>query len=338
VDSIPQVDESYKKDVAQKYQSAISFFERTASVMLDSKREVNKNRFIYDLEIDKIDEKLNEEDFWKKTETLFTKIMDFFELDSVVVYSSHHYSYNELDQEIVLHKNRSFLRSLPKSIGFESPQMINEIINAQGVLLPNEYLYDWIKPKRYFGTEKAILFCKQTAIGRILLFAVGYDHKADMSSEKFEFLREVIVSRFFDFVDKSLFAIEMDYVVQETGHMLGRGWGTAMGGFKIIDEIVKESVIKLEDDQKERWDANLWTIKDGLTRIEIIKQNFYLFNSHLLSKNDGKSPSKHDNYYVNQSDDTGQKNEEYFDLISVVDSLREFFFLSRSEEHTSERV
>jgi signal transduction histidine kinase len=80
-----------------------------------------------------------------------------------------------------------------------------------------------------------------------------------------------------------MLGLELDYLMSETGHLMGRAWGKVYSGYDTLKDLVSLDSVSPED--TELMQLAMWNMEDGLVQLELIRQNFYAFRERRLGVN-----------------------------------------------------
>lgn len=116
-------------------------------------------------------------------------------------------------------------------------------------------------------------------------------------------------TRVFRFIEAALGAIELDDLMAETGHLMGRAVGKVQSGFEVLQELLPESLP--ETVIGKQYQLARWALEDGATRLDLIRQNFYAFAGQ--------------RQHVDAEQVFDPAFSENFDMIEVLNEMRPFF-------------
>jgi signal transduction histidine kinase len=184
-----------------------------------------------------------------------------------------------------------------------------------------DYL-NWLNPRSILGAEHGVLFGRELIGGHVAVLAFGLGEER-LTPWQRAALYDAVTSRIFGFIDRALFGIELDHLMAETGHLMGRAVAKVALGVSTLQEFL---YTEPSQQDQEIYRAALWAIEDGKTRLELIQQNFYAFQTRRKWREEQELATE---FLVNMED---------FDAIEALNSMRSYFDRAVAEADRKEIV
>jgi signal transduction histidine kinase len=241
------------------------------------------------------------EELWERVQAAFGRIVKSLSMESAVLF---HSDYQDSSQMKLCAFYPPTMRP-PALFSLASYQEF-EWLEAEGwVGLPKEDGYfDWLIPETLLGVKHGVLFGREL-VGHLTMIGFGLKTTTLGSIER-RALQDA-VARIFRFLTTGLAAAELDHLMTETGHLMGRAMGKVISGVQALQDTL--TIPPPESDDSGLIRLALWAIEDGQIRLEPIRQNFYSFQSRRR-----------------QSSDLGEQSYlESFDALREVEKMRNHF-------------
>ncbi len=215
--------------------------------------------------------------FWSRVRHLMNMIVDKVHLRSGIVLFNNRDNYQKLLTQVIVPSGQHAVESISLSDDQELHTLTTSdrgfiIPAAQG---PLSWLNDFCQP--IFGTDAAIIYARHVFAGKLVV--IGFGFNPDIRLTRFErFILKDSVVKLFNFINTALSRIELDHMMAETGHMLGRAAGDLKHG---VDVLHKYGHTEHESDPIDIIDARKsarHSIESGLLRLDLIIRNYHAFS------------------------------------------------------------
>jgi hypothetical protein len=273
-EKIPVIDEITWKKNESNIKEAVALMEVIATRTLHKSILLKGEEFIQSLGINMTNINIGEKKLWSNVENSFLKIMNYLEFDTAAIYASYYSDYSDMKCQFFLPP----LGNRPTSLGLPSYGSFKWLEKKKISTFPtyNDH-FSWLNPKTFFKAKYAIIFASEMHNDHLII--AGFGINKEIKSFQKIILYETINNHIFRFIENALFGITLDNLMVETGHLMGRAYGKIAIG---SNQLKKFSLHNWKKDQEEILQDAFWTIEDGVTRLELIKANFYSFRSHRL--------------------------------------------------------
>lgn len=266
---------------------------------------------------------LSEHDLWENIKSILDEIVEQLNLSSAVIYLSDLENYQQMHCKAFCPNTLS----PPETISVQSTQELQLLIeNEMGVLVPNsKNKLNWLGKnmvKLLFGSNDGIIYGKNIFAGKLLI--VGYGFKEYKEKSKFEIrtLKEA-TNRLFKIANNALSTVELDHIMSEAGHMLGRARNDIEAGMNALKKygftIRKKDSARVTEIKQDSHNA----IDSGLTRISLIIKNYNAFKT---------IRNIHINHRI-----TEQRSRHLRKELNVVDVINYFISLYSDELKSSKK-
>jgi len=277
VDRIPHISNLKKEEYEQDIRFIINVLENIAVGAIQKGSIFNRERLVDRLKLNGANEHLDEEGIAKKLAFACSRIVKYLDFDTYSIYKSSPERYTEMKR---LH-SYGVNNALGKSIGFPTYECFKFFKQKQGALLPSiKKNAIWIDPNIYFGAVKAIAFSIETIGGEMFYIGFGYNRKMPPSPLQFDTLRYAVRRAMQNFLENSYFAVTLDQLTRETGHMLGRASAKIEVSLTAFYELLEKHKIDPED--QEHYDHHKNTSEDGVWNLRLIQHNYHTFKESRL--------------------------------------------------------
>ena len=254
---------------------------------------------------------IGEEQLWHTVAQALGRIIEKLGLTSAVVYAARHRD----PTEMLLVAAFPDAIAVAPSFGFTSKAEFDRLQGESWVNIPSsgDFL-DWVMPRQLFANERGILFGGEMIGGNLILIGFGQGERP-LAPHGRVALYDAVTSRIFRFIDNAFFGIELDHLMAETGHLMGRAVGKVSLGAQVLDRMNRDYLQHAASADVSIYRKALWAIEDGRTNLELIRQNFYAFQTR-------RRNAEAKNHIV--VDETAG-DLEIFDVASVVANMRGYF-------------
>lgn len=320
--------------IESKIKESVELMEIIATKTLNRGLLSEGEEFIQSLGLDKININVGEKKLWHEVETACSKIVNYFKLESAVFYSSDYSDYTDLKRRLSL----PFSVGIPNAMGLPSYESFKWLTKQNFVTIPHvsEHIY-WLTPQTYFKTDSALLFAREMHDGHLIIAGFGVNAEKPINTFQITIIQEAVNNKVFRFIEIALLGITLDQLMSETGHLMGRAYGKVALGTRQLKEFAPHIHAQ---DHEEIMEQSFWAIEDGITRLDLIRSNFYAFKSHRLRTEKLEDLDQTGKFYISDSRDqiTGDTNlpealkmryheegKTEIDIIAVLDGLKNFF-------------
>jgi hypothetical protein len=317
-----------------KIKESVELMEIIATRTLNRGLLSEGEEFIQSLGLDKININVGEKKLWHEVGTACSKIINYFKLESAVFYSSYYSDYTDLKRRLSL----PFSVGIPDAIGLPSYKSFKWLTEQNFVTLPHlsEHIY-WLTPQTYFKTDTALLFAREMHDGHLIIAGFGSNAEKPLNTLQETIIHEAVNNKVFRFIEIAILGITLDQLMSETGHLMGRAYGKVALG---AGQLRKFAPHIHAPDHEKILEQSFWAIEDGITRLDLIRSNFYAFKSHRLRTEKLEDLEQTGKFYISDSRDqiTGDTNlpealkmryyeegKTEIDIVAVLDGLKNFF-------------
>jgi hypothetical protein len=320
---IPVINErEWKEKEEPKIKEAVTLMGIIATRTLHKSMLFQAADFIQSLGLDKISINIGEDRLWFELGKVFPKILEYFNFDNTAIYASIYSDYTDLKCRLSLppHSNH------PGSLGLRSYGSFEWLTKQNFFTIPTSHRYfSWFNPNTFFKSESAIIYAKEILDGHLIIVGFGGNRIKEINAYQRVVLYDTIINNVFKFIENAFFGITLDHLMIETGHLMGRAYGKVASGNKQLKKI--EPYITAPN-KGEIIDQAFWAIDDGVTRLELIKSNFYSFRSHRIRSDeqmDFEEKSGDHEIPENLRQGCQKETKEKVDIIAVINGLKCFF-------------
>jgi signal transduction histidine kinase len=214
------------------------------------------------------------EELWERVQEAFGRIVQALPLASAVLFHSNQRDFLHLDLRAFYSPNAK----PPELFSFTSYQEFEWLEIEGWVNLPTKAIQlSWIRSETLLGVNRGVLMGRELA-GHLTMLGFGLKTKRLLKVER-RGLQDA-AARLFRFLATGLVAAELDHLMAETGHLMGRAMGKVISGVQALKSTLAIPPAKSGDSELFR--LALWAIEDGQSRLELIRQNFYSFQARRL--------------------------------------------------------
>ncbi len=229
------------------------------------------------VELGSVETAVTEEILWRRVTSALERVVDYFVLGSGAVYASEWGNYTDMKREVLVPAHLD----VADAFGLPTYDDFKFLAQQDGMMLPTkEHDLWWFSPTKYFASEFALVFGRETSAGYLIMLGFGWDGRTGPNASQEAEIVQVVSKKLFPFIERSLSSIQLDYLMSETGHLMGRSAGMIASGYDALMRVVRSNLDNSEDAEELR--LALWALEDGLTRLELIRQRFYTFRERRL--------------------------------------------------------
>lgn len=232
--------------------------------------------------IEKIEKELSNiittrQKLWEQINSLFKFICINLNLNSALLWVTNRWNYQLLN-------HRSYYNvppDSPRTLSFDCQEHLTNIVySGKGVILPTQNTdLKWLDSDQLtnmFGSENAILYGNRVFGTRAVVLGFGFRKNYLLSKLERIILREV-VDKLFQFIRNAMFASEINFVMGETGHMLGRSLSGIDAGYEYFKRFGFDSGAASNQDNKDTIKNAHAMMQLGISNLQLIIKNYYAF-------------------------------------------------------------
>lgn len=307
-DEIPIADARIQSVIEQHLTTITSLLQTILSRLIYANRG---DQFIHNLGLGQPSIHITEQELWSIVEKALNTIIQQLDLATAVLYASSYSDYTDMKCRIKIGRS---IEKIPEVVGLASYSEFEWLQNQEWTLIPKQGAnLAWIEARIYFGSDSAMLFAAEMIGGHLVLLGFGIEPDAKLNLFQRTILYEAVTARVFRFIENALFRVELDELLAETGHLMGRAIGKVKSGADVIAELLPTEILKPQNE--ELVESARWALDDGLMRLELIRQNFYSFGSRRHAIETGLI------------DDGADINEQRYcvDVVATLGAMQSFF-------------
>jgi Histidine kinase-, DNA gyrase B-, and HSP90-like ATPase len=310
---IPRISKEMKVQYLAEIGNIVDVFEYIAVEALQRGSLFDRDRLIEKLNLSSPSEQLDENQISEKLGYASKKLIENLDFESFSIYKSTFEGYGKL----IRIRSAEVEKSVGEVIGFDTYSDFNNFRKHEGVIFPSldKCLY-WLNPMVYFNRDSALVFSIETYGGEFFLIGFGFSSANTPSELQMETIRYAVRKVMLHFLDYAYFAVTLDHLTQETGHMLGRTSAKIEVGVDAFNKLFSHNDLKEGD--KEYYEHHKWTLQDGIWNLRLIENNYHNFKESRLGRK------------VNH-----KTQVESYDLVSVINRMTEMFVRMA---HENERI
>ncbi|MCY2926092.1 MAG: ATP-binding protein [Planctomycetota bacterium] len=215
---------------------------------------------------------ITEDVMWTSVERALTGLAEYAALDTAALYVGRSSDYTNLVRQAVYAKQTTRLAETFTLPSYDEFAWLTR--NVPLTIPTRSGGLTWLSPEVGFGTRAATLFAKEMVGGHLVL--LGFGHNRPIKAFQEALVYETVMSKIMSYIDTAMLRVELDTLMSETGHLMGRAWGKVAAGYSTLRRVQLSAV---DSAQQPRVDMALWAMEDGVTRLELIRQNFYSFRT-----------------------------------------------------------
>lgn len=305
-DQVPVLDDATRRLVEYEVRRSLSLTQRFLTRTLTSGMLFGGEDLIDKLITDEPTLGISLADIWSTLEGHLYHITQALRLECAVAYVAEDRDYTELRQVAAagLQTNTSHTLSFPSEDEFRWVE------NQNWVNLPrHREPLAWLTPLTLLSARNATLFAHEFPAGYLVLLAFGVNNRRRLTPSERTTLYDAVNTRVFRFLEAALSAVELDELMAETGHLMGRAVGKVQSGFEVLQELLP--TVLPQSQRTRRYQLACWALEDGATRLDLIRQNFYAFAGQRRQ--------------VDAEKIFDPAFSEDFDVIAILRGMRSFF-------------
>ena len=308
-DRIPIITHQQRHAIEKDLLSAIALAQILLQRLLNVESLFRGSNELGDLGLGQPDLHINAPKLWTTVEGALERLCRALSLTSAAVYAARYR--DTADMKLVASIPRSIAK--PSELALASSAEFAWLQTQNWVNVPNDGArFGWFIPKTILATSRGLLFGREMVGGNLVILCVGFSSD-DLPPPARAVLYDAVNAQVFRFIDNALFGIEMDNLMAETGHLMGRAMGKVSLGVETLRRILPKAQEK-GSRLDQRYQNALWAIDDGETHLELIRQNFYAFQTR-------RRQGDPDHAAVGHLEST----YSVFEVASVIDTMRTFF-------------
>lgn len=226
-----------------------------------------------------------EQELWPDVESALARLCNRLGQQGALVYISSYDDYNELNLAVdTSHQGAS------RALSFRSFEEFSSLCEDGPIFLPSTRHLNWLDPKSLFKTEHAILFARRTSVKRLLAI-IFLPINRQVSPTSLKTISEFVEGPLAVYVDNALFGIELDTLMVETSHLLGRAIGQVRLGSIAIEESMDDLVNDRPVDEI-YLKAAQQAVTNGLLRLELVQSNLAAFSLQRRASDETEATDK----------------------------------------------
>lgn len=309
-DQVPTLETQTRKQIEYESKRSISLLERFMSKTSSAEMLFGEDGLIAQIGLDEPSPSITLEKMWSDVKSSMKRIADFLPITAAAAYTASDRDYTDMDLETFYSSNGE----ISPKIQLASFEEFSWLQGENWVNVPRKVHghFAWLDPRELLKADHAILFGRAIVGGNLILLAFAFNETERLSPSQRTVLYDAVTSRIFPFIEAAMSAIELDDLMAETGHLLGRAVGKVDSGYSSLQEILPEEMVA--DSNSKEYRLAKWAVDDGLTRLNLIRQNFYSFAAR-----------RRNVQIANSKISTHKELPEHVDVIEVIDSMRNFF-------------
>jgi signal transduction histidine kinase len=215
---------------------------------------------------------ITEANLWSKLRRTLKTVVELLDITVAAVYFADYRDYTSLAKVVSYTRDREPRSSLQ----FKSIEEFRHITEKRWLALPTGDENTWLQPQSLLGTGHALLFAQEMRSSHLLVVAFGMSHRQRLDSAEKASLWDFVNSKLFPYIGRAFAAIDLDQLLGEAGHLLGRSVGTVKSAAESLQEILSEIAPAGQLGELEReFEVADWALKAGVMKLEVIRQNFY---------------------------------------------------------------
>lgn len=317
---IPSISESKKRELVNGAAEVVKLVEIIATRSLQHIQFQEGEEFLQHLLTNRAEINVGEAVLWKEIEFALDKIVHYLPLETAAVFASTHDDFTRLVRRAAVVGDVE----IAKEVAFSSHAQFDEVKEFNGLKLPQEEgAASWMSPMTCFGTDSAFVFARETNTGQLVLIGFGHQAGQELNHVQRLILYEAVNSRLFHFIENALFGVELDHLMGEAGHLMGRARAAVVSG---IDNLSKWFLMEAENpDDVEFHKLCRWAIEDGLMRLNLIRKNFYAFRGHRLGVDPEITTEEDFSSIPSSPREPIDETPKPVDVVAILDDLSGFF-------------
>jgi signal transduction histidine kinase len=316
---IPSVDGKAKSAIRMDVERLVSLAERFFDRTVNTGPLFRDEELLGQLGLERPELNIGLDELWQSVQRAFEKITRVLPVKSAVAFSAKYRDINSLKRKALVPATLEIAETLPLA----SLEELEWLQGESWVNVPCEGDYlSWLNPHSLLASEHGVLFGRELIGGHVAVLAFGLG-KERLTPWQRAALYDAVTSRIFSFIDRALFGIELDHLMAETGHLMGRAVAKVALGVSTLQELLYTEPAKQDP---EIYRAALWAIEDGKTRLELIQQNFYAFQTRRKWREEQELAVEF------------LASMEAFDAIEALNSMRSYFDRAVAEADRKEIV
>lgn len=306
VSQIPVLDSKAKTAIEFEVGSLVSLAERFLDRTINTRLLFRDEELLDQLGLERPELNTGVNELWSSVQRALEKIARVLPVKSAMAFTAKYRDINMLKRKALVPPNINVAETFPLA----SLEELEWLQGESWVNVPCDGKhFRWLEPRSLLGTEHGVLFGREMIGGHVVVLAFGLGDER-LTPWQRAALYDAVTSRIFGFIDRVLFGIELDHLMAETGHLMGRAVAKVALGVRTLQGQLERSSAEEDQDMRK---ASLWAIEDGKTRLELIQQNFYAFQIRRQWREE------------QAAEESSPLEREEFDAIEVLISMRNYF-------------
>ena len=252
-----------------------------ARQVLDATNIPASEALIAGLDLTRLEPQIGEGELWNSVGRALTKVTETLGLQSFAVFSGPRSQYEELTL-----RTHGGLASVPnRHIGFRSRKEFAELASRPWLSLPTSSgPLAWLNPKDYVAAPAAVALGTEVAGQHLCVLLIGCSSPTRLDESLKTIVYDAVTARLFPYIHEGKLKLEMDYFMEEIGHLVTRAVAAITeGSVRLLPAI---EYLRENELQSEEYDLSAWAMEDGAKRLELIANNFNFFRQRRLDLED----------------------------------------------------
>jgi hypothetical protein len=275
IPTIPELTNERRNELTQAMEETVKLVALIATHTPRAGTLHDGDCFIRDLHFELGDVRVTEQIFRKSLEKGLEEIRTYLEIDSAAIYTSVQRGYGFLERQAGTPDGAR----LHTEMNVPSLSQFRELTEYSGIALGREHAPShWLDPQSTLDAQNGIYFAGETVNGDLILIGFGYKGKLPSSFER-AVLIEAVQEKLLPFIKETVLTLDLDRLMEEVGHLLGRTCRKARTGYDHIQDVLENPYIKNETiaPAVKNLKKAETAIGEVIDRLHLIHHNFYAF-------------------------------------------------------------
>ena len=237
---------------------------------LDRREIAEAEKLSNELGLDSHSINISRQQLWEKIDISLQQVVRHFSLPGACLYVCSEEDYSIMSRVVTVGLDGV---ELAKELVLSSYDEFSLVREMAPLVLPNDDHFLWLDAKWFFGSDSVLLFGMETSTGHTALLGICTKVPTAFNYSRNRVLIDAITKRIFPYIESALFGIELDYLMSETGHLLGRAHGKIVKGIKLLTS----ELPRIGASSSETLERAHWMVLDGTVKLDTIRNNLYSF-------------------------------------------------------------
>lgn len=314
---IPALPQELGQKIQYEATRSLALLERFLTRMISAETIFGEEGLIAHLGLTEPGPSITLTEAWDQLGRALRRITAFLSIPTAALFSAGDRDYSDLELRVRVPEDRDISPRIRLATLAEFTWLQGE--NWVNLPRSGDYL-SWLNPLTLVGAENAILFGRATVGGHLIVLAFGFNSEKRLTPSQRTALYDAVTSRVFPFLHSAFSAIELDDLMAETGHLLGRAVGKVTAGYSAVRQLLPTTP-PVPQEHLEEYSTAQWAIDDGIERLNLIRLNFYSFAANRRTVEMNEESENHE----------GKDHREPVDLVEIINGMRAFFGRSVNE-------